>query len=234
MTDLNPEPKSEPSAEPALPDDALPNSFAPTPEEPIPPTLPVEPEKPFVDGPPAAEVVIDAAWQPEAEPAPSVESTPGEPAADPAVPPSPPITPAGQPGAAPQPLSSQDERTWAMLSHLSILVNLFTGFLGPFVALVIYLFYRERSRYVAFHSLQSFVWQLAVWYGFGLLAVVLWILSVILLPLIGLGCLCMPLALAATLAPLAGLVYGLIAAIQTNAGQDFRYPWIGNWVQSMI
>jgi uncharacterized Tic20 family protein len=209
MTDQNPESLSNNPAqpgEPSLPEDALPNAFAAEP--------PREPQ------PPAADVVIDAAWQPgpaAAEPTPAS----GQPAAQPG--------PAG-----PQPLSSQDERTWAMLSHLTILINLFTGILGPFAALIIYLVFRGRSRYVAFHSLQSFIWQLVIWYGFGILAAILWILSVILLPFIGLGCLCMPLALLATLAPVAGLVYGLIAAIQTNSGQDFRYPWIGNWVQSMI
>jgi uncharacterized Tic20 family protein len=44
------------------------------------------------------------------------------------------------------PLSPQDERTWSMLAHLSILVNLFSGFLGPIAALVIYLVFKDRSR----------------------------------------------------------------------------------------
>ena len=33
----------------------------------------------------------------------------------------------------PEPLSPSDERMWAMVSHLSILVNLASGFLGPVV-----------------------------------------------------------------------------------------------------
>ncbi|MGQ9834083.1 MAG: hypothetical protein ACUVRJ_09870 [Candidatus Villigracilaceae bacterium] len=37
----------------------------------------------------------------------------------------------------PAPLSPSDERTWAMLSHLSVLANLVTGFLGPVIALII-------------------------------------------------------------------------------------------------
>ena len=52
------------------------------------------------------------------------------------------------------PLSPSEERTWAMLAHLSVIVNLFTGFFGPIAALVIYLLFRDRSRYVAYHSLQ--------------------------------------------------------------------------------
>ncbi len=38
-------------------------------------------------------------------------------------------------------ISAQDERTWSVLSHLSMFLNLVTGFLGPVAALVIWLFY---------------------------------------------------------------------------------------------
>ena len=62
----------------------------------------------------------------------------------------------------PQPLSLSDERTWALLAHLSILINLFTGVLGPVAALVIYLVYKDRSRYVAYQAMQSFIFQLIV------------------------------------------------------------------------
>ena len=34
---------------------------------------------------------------------------------------------------------TSNEKTWATIAHLSVLVNLFTGFLGPVIALVIYL-----------------------------------------------------------------------------------------------
>ena len=60
------------------------------------------------------------------------------------------------------PLSQADERTWAMLAHLSVLVNLFTGVLGPVVALIIYLMFANRSKYVAYHAMQSFLFQLVV------------------------------------------------------------------------
>jgi len=54
-----------------------------------------------------------------------------------------------------QPLSPQDERLWAMFAHLSVLLNLVTGALGPVGALIIYLTLKDRSRYVAFHAIQS-------------------------------------------------------------------------------
>src|SRR5262245_2287069 len=76
----------------------------------------------------------------------------------------PPVSPA------PLPLSPADERVWAMLAHLSTLLNLVTGFLGPVAALVIYLAYKDRSRYVAYQAFQSFVFQLIGWVASGALA----------------------------------------------------------------
>ena len=43
-----------------------------------------------------------------------------------------------------QALSPQDERTWSMLAHLSVLLALVS--LIPFGALLIWLIYKDRSR----------------------------------------------------------------------------------------
>ena len=56
--------------------------------------------------------------------------------------------------------SAQEEKTWSILAHLSIFLNLFTGFLGPVAALVIWMVYRDRSPRVAFHALQSMWYQI--------------------------------------------------------------------------
>ena len=66
------------------------------------------------------------------------------------------------PGAATVPVSAAHERSWAALAHLSALLNLFTGFLGPAAALVVWLVYRERSPVVARHAMRSVVYQ-SVW-----------------------------------------------------------------------
>ena len=42
----------------------------------------------------------------------------------------------------PEPLSPSDERTWAIIAHLSVFVNLVSGFFGPVVPLIIYLVYK--------------------------------------------------------------------------------------------
>jgi len=132
-----------------------------------------------------------------------------------------------------EPLSPSDERTWAMLAHLSVLLNLVTGFLGIVAALVIYLVYKNRSRYVAYQSMQSFVFQLIWWFGGGILAGISWVitgtLSVVLV-----GLLCIPLSCVISLLPLGAMVYGVIGAIQCNNGQDFRYWLIGDWVRGEL
>ncbi len=61
-----------------------------------------------------------------------------------------------------------------MLAHLSVLLNLITGFAGPIAALIIYLVYKDRSRPVAYHALQSMIFQLIWWYGGGLLIGGMW------------------------------------------------------------
>jgi hypothetical protein len=120
-----------------------------------------------------------------------------------------------------------------MISHLSVLANLVTGFLGPVVALIIYLVYKERSRYVAYHSMQAFVFQMVWWVGAGALAGIAWAVSGVLSAVL-IGLLCMPLACIISLLPLASLVYGVIGGVQTSQGQDFKYWLIGDWVRGTL
>ena len=148
--------------------------------------------------------------------------------APPPVPPAPPAHPVP-----PEPISAGDERTWGMLSHLSVLLNLATGFGGPIAALIIYLVYKERSRFVAYHALQALVFQLIWWVGGGALTGIAWgitgVLSAVLI-----GVICIPLACLVTLLPIASLVYGVVGAVQCSQGQDFRYWLIGDWVRGTL
>ena len=136
-----------------------------------------------------------------------------------------------------QPLSPSDERTWAMLAHLSVLANLVTGILGPVASLVIFLVYRNRSKYVAYHALQSTVNQLIWWVGGGALIGVIWAITGLLSALI-IGILCIPFALLLTIAllamPLVSLIYGVVGAIQVSQGQDFQYWLVGEWVRPTL
>ena len=143
------------------------------------------------------------------------------------------MPPAPAPYSPPPPLSPSEERTWAMVSHLSVLANLVTAFLGPVIPLVIYLTFKDRSRYVAFQSMQAFIFQLIAWVGAGLLAAIAWTISGLLVVIL-IGCLIMPLALLISIIPLAALVYGVIGAIQTDQGQNFKYWLVGDWTLSLL
>jgi len=145
----------------------------------------------------------------------------------------PPPPPAPLPPVVEQPLSPSDERTWAMLAHLSVILNLITGFLGVVAALVIYLVYKDRSRYVAYQSMQSFVFQLIWWFGGGLLSVIACVFTGALSAIL-VGIVCIPLACAISLMPLVALVYGVVGAVQCNTGQDFRYWLVGDWVRGEL
>jgi uncharacterized Tic20 family protein len=58
-------------------------------------------------------------------------------------------------------MSVQSERTWSALAYLSTFLNLFTGFLGPVAAFVIWLVYKDDSPTVARHALRSVFYQVA-------------------------------------------------------------------------
>ena len=139
-------------------------------------------------------------------------------------------TPSYQP---PTPLTPSEERSWAMLAHLSILLNLVTGLLGLVGALVIYLVHQNRSRYVAYHALQSLIFQLIIWLGGGILTGVAWTITGVLSAVL-VGLLCIPFALLISIIPLAGVVYGIIGGIQCSQGQDFRYWLVGDWVRGTL
>jgi uncharacterized Tic20 family protein len=130
----------------------------------------------------------------------------------------------------PAPLSESEERQWAMLAHLSILLNLVTGLLGVVAPLVIYMIYKDRSRYVAYHSMQALIFQLIWWVGGGAIVTVTWIVTSLLSAVI-IGVLCIPLACIISLLPIAALGYGIYGGVETSQGKDFKYWLIGDWVR---
>jgi uncharacterized Tic20 family protein len=134
---------------------------------------------------------------------------------------------------APKPVSPNEERTWAMLAHLSVLLNLFTGFLGGIAALVIYFVYKDRSRFVAYHAMQAFLFQTITWLGAGLVAGVLITLgSALAFLLIPLLCL-IPGFLILLLIPVS-LIYGIVGGVKVNNGEDFHYWQVGDWVRNIL
>lgn len=127
----------------------------------------------------------------------------------------------------PVPVSEQEARQWAMISHLSVLINLFTVFMGTVVPLIIYFLHKDRSKFVAFHAMQSFVMQVVCFLGGGIITVVSAAIGGTIIPLIGSICGCL-----FGIMPLAGLIYGIYGGMQVNQGKDFKYPVIGDLVQN--
>ncbi len=120
-------------------------------------------------------------------------------------------------GASPSAMSVRDQETWSILAHLSMFLNLFTGFLGPVVALVIWLVYRDRSERVAFHALQS------MWYQVGWIVILAvgWTITG-LLTLVLIGFLLFPVMVVASVVP---FVHAGYAAYRVSMGEDYRYPF---------
>ncbi|QIN79791.1 DUF4870 domain-containing protein [Rubrobacter marinus] len=126
------------------------------------------------------------------------------------------------PAPGPQAMSEGEERTWSALAHLSVFANLFTGFLGPVVALVIWLVYKDRSERVAFQALQS-VWYQVAWLAIlGAGWVVTGVLTIVLI-----GFLLIPVMALVTLVP---FVHGAYAAYKVNKYGEYRYPLIADLI----
>jgi uncharacterized Tic20 family protein len=117
-------------------------------------------------------------------------------------------------------MGPKDENTWSVLAHLSVFLNLLTGFLGPVAALVIWLMYRDRSPRVSFHALQSLVYQ-AAWM---VILAVGWTVAGI-LTIVLIGFLLFPVMMVLTVVPFAHMGY---AAYKVNQGIDYRYPFVAD------
>jgi uncharacterized protein len=129
--------------------------------------------------------------------------------------------PEGQAGASAGTMSAQDERTWSIIAHLSVLL-LVIG-LMPFGALLVWLIYRDRSLKVRFHALQALWYQIAwivilVTYTFVstvLSLVIIGIFMFFLLPILA----------------LIPLIHGCYAAYRVSQGVEYRYPFIADRIE---
>jgi uncharacterized protein len=131
-------------------------------------------------------------------------------------PPPPPVPPAGGPPGGPpgggppgqRPLPADQERLWAMLSHLLSFVAayLFLGFVAP---LVILLVFGQRSAFVRANAVESLNFNLS-WLLYGVISVVLLVVGIGIFLLIALG--------------IAYVILIVIASIRANNGELYRYP----------
>ena len=107
-------------------------------------------------------------------------------------------------GWAPHPQGvSSDDRTWALLAHLSIFV---LGLIGP---LVIYLVKKDSSPFVRHHAGEALNFHITV----TIAAIVSFLLMFVLI-----GLLLLPLVI------IGACVLGVLAAVAANKGDSYRYP----------
>ncbi|HET6813494.1 MAG TPA: DUF4870 domain-containing protein [Actinomycetota bacterium] len=131
-------------------------------------------------------------------------------------PPEPPVPPAGPPPGGPPaggrpagpPMSPDQERLWGMLAHLLSFVAAYLalGFVAPLVVLLVF---GPRSAYVRAHAVESLNFNLS-WLLYAIVGGILLIIGIGVLILIALG--------------IAYVVLVIIASVQANNGQFFRYP----------
>ena len=114
-----------------------------------------------------------------------------------------------------------DERLVAAIAHILAFLSWF--WVPLLLNGIIFLGWRDRSRYVAFQSAQAFVYNIA-------LAVASWMLVAVVLGNIFLICL-LPLAFALVVC---GYLYALWGAFQTATGQDFSYLVVGPLVADYL
>jgi uncharacterized Tic20 family protein len=116
---------------------------------------------------------------------------------------------------------SDDERLWAMLAHLFGLIGYSVGigqYIGP---LVVYFMYKDRSRFVAFHALQSLYFQLLLLVASSIVVALAFVTCGVLAPL-------------AMVIPVGGLIYVIVAAIRAHDGQLFEYWLVGKWARNQM
>jgi len=112
-------------------------------------------------------------------------------------------------------LGVQEEQTWSILAHLSVLVM-------PFGALVIWLIFKDRSEKVRFHSLQALWYQLAWIAIFIAFFFISFILSFVLIGFFMFFLL--------PVLPFVPVVHGCYAAYQVSQGVEYRYPLVADWI----
>jgi uncharacterized Tic20 family protein len=150
------------------------------------------------------------------------------------------------------PETTSEERTWAALAHVStlltMLVSLSTLGIGVllfvFVPFAIYLAYKDKSEFVAFHAAQAFALQIVGTVGLfvaflvGIIVLVLiWVITGLLSAIL-IGILLIPVALLLTVAFVLVLIaapfvfggFSIAATIEAGSGKNYRYPYLGNWV----
>ena len=115
------------------------------------------------------------------------------------------------------PFPTGEQRTWAMLAHLLAIPGYIVGlgylsWVGP---LVIWIKKRHESPFIAFHALESLLFQLLCTAALAILRSLVffsWQAVVTFLAI-----------------PAISVVWAIIAGLKANNGESYEYPVVGTW-----
>ena len=117
---------------------------------------------------------------------------------------------------------ARDERALSVFAHLSVFVNLLTGFLGPVVALILRLTRGRRSPEVGRHAMRSF-WNQVAWLLLVAPVGFLFTISLLLLLPVPESSLLALLVIVAAAWLAVPFAEGTWAAYRASRGEDYRY-----------
>lgn len=119
-----------------------------------------------------------------------------------------------------QPLAESDNRMWAMFSQLTVTLGhvVSWGFLGWVGPLIIFLVYKDRSRFVRFHAAEALNGAITVLIAQVVLSIVLGIFAIVTL---GIGS---PLLALVPIPALVQFIFSILGAVKANQGQWWSYP----------
>ena len=111
----------------------------------------------------------------------------------------------GQPYSAPMPMRPDEEKLWAIAAHLGPLV------LWVIAPLVVWLVFRDRSRFIDQHAKEALNMQISytIYFVVSTISIIL-LVGIILLPVVG----------------VAWLVLMIVATVKAANYEEYRYPLI--------
>jgi hypothetical protein len=117
---------------------------------------------------------------------------------------------------------TDDDKLWALLAHLSGLLVLVAAPANVIAPLILFLLYKDKSRFVAFHALQALYFQLAI-IALAVLA------GLFAFATLGIGLIvAVPIFLALAVT---GIVYPIIVGVHAQRGEMYEYAFVGEFAR---
>ena len=115
----------------------------------------------------------------------------------------------------------EQERTWAMVAHLGVMVGTVVP-LGNIIApLVIWQVHKRKSAFVVKHAVESLMFQVGIFVA---------MIALTVLTMVTMGAAIIIAVPAIIALVVASLVYMIVATVRANEGKIWEYPITTRWV----